>query len=77
MWLLIFFRYDIQGFSQKIVGGEDAYLKDFPWLVMVGPVGYDGRVFRYSCGGSLITMSVVLTAAHCLYYKDSDVQFDK
>ena len=75
------FLYDIQGFSSKIVGGEDAFLTDFPWLVMVGPVGDDGRVLQYSCGGSLITMSVVLTASHCLYpspeQENSDVQFKK
>jgi len=70
-----------RGFSSKIVGGEDAFLTDFPWLVMVGPVGDDGRVLQYSCGGSLITMSVVLTASHCLYpspeQENSDVQFKK
>jgi len=73
------------GFGQKIVGGEDAFLKDFPWLVMVGPVEDDGTVYQYNCGGSFITMSTVLTAAHCLHprktgdrlWKKSDGQYDK
>jgi len=66
-----------RGFQQKIVGGVDAWLKDFPWLVMLGPVEDDGTVGMYNCGGSLITMSVVLTAAHCLFPQESDVQYDK
>ena len=41
-------------------------LKDFPWLVIIGNVDWDGVVRRYWCGGSLITMSVVLTASHCI-----------
>ena len=84
MCVLIFFLYDIQGFNQKIVGGEDAFVKDFPWLVLIGsadsadwPVDTTGRVAKYTCGGSLITMSVVLTAAHCLHPKGSDIHYDK
>jgi len=72
------------GFNQKIVGGEDAFVKDFPWLVLIGstdsadwPVDNTGRVAKYTCGGSLITMSVVLTAAHCLHPKGSDIHYDK
>ena len=65
----------LQGFQQKIVGGENAELKDFPWLVMLGPVE-DETVYMYNCGGSLITMSIVLTAAHCLCEPDTDILFD-
>ena len=52
----------------KIIGGEKASIKEFPWLVMIGPVQNDGKVEIYDCGGSLITKSMVLTAAHCLQH---------
>ena len=66
-----------RGFQQKIVGGETAELKDFPWLVMLAPIE-DGRLLfgMYACGGSLITMSVVLTAAHCLCHAETDILYD-
>ena len=59
-----------------MVGGVGPMLREFPWLVMIGSVEDDGTVTTYKCGGTLITMSVVLTAAHCLY-DESDAQYDK
>ena len=61
----------------QILGPRDLEFRDFPWLVMIGLVEDDGTVEMYSCGGSLITMSVVLTAAHCLFSFESEVRFDK
>ena len=63
-----------QGFQTKIVGGESANAKDFPWLVMLGPVK-NGNVEIYNCGGSLITKDAVLTAAHCLCYPGSGIVY--
>lgn len=42
--------------QQKVVGGEDANIRDYPWQVAVD----------YGCGGSIIADSWVLTAAHCV-----------
>lgn len=42
--------------QQKVVGGVDVDIKDYPWQVAVD----------YGCGGSIIGESWVLTAAHCV-----------
>lgn len=49
---------------RRIVGGTKADLKEFPWI---GLVKYKtGRIFKYTCGSSLISNKYVLTAAHCI-----------
>ncbi len=43
----------------RIVGGQNAKLGEFPWSVLL--------VYGSAkCGGSLITLQHVLTAAHCI-----------
>jgi len=42
--------------QQKVVGGVDVDIQDYPWQVAVD----------YGCGGSIIGDSWVLTAAHCV-----------
>ena len=44
---------------RRIVGGEDADIKDHPWQVVL-KIGGNGL-----CGGSIIAENWVLTAAHC------------
>ena len=45
--------------DNKIVGGEDAELGQFPHQVLWA---YNGGVF---CGGSIYNKSTIITAAHC------------
>lgn len=47
----------------RIVGGPIAYKGQFPWQL-----GLHSRVsgVTYFCGGSLVTFSTVITAAHCI-----------
>lgn len=39
---------------------------EFPWMAAIYRKNVDG-FFQFKCGGSLISESVVLTAAHCVY----------
>jgi secreted trypsin-like serine protease len=53
---------------EYIIGGSEAKKNEFPWQVSlrVGiPLG-DGRMGGALCGGSLISATWVVTAAHCL-----------
>ena len=52
--------------DMRIVGGQDAPIGKFPWLVNLGyqQRGAGEKVFK--CGGSLIGPRHIVTAAHCV-----------
>lgn len=50
--------------TRRIVGGSKADLREFPWI---GLIKYrTGRIFKFTCGASLISSKFVLTCAHCI-----------
>jgi secreted trypsin-like serine protease len=66
-----------QSVEPRIIGGTTASISQFPWQVALV---YDSRFAaqlgnphnRELCGGSVITASIVITAAHCAYDTDPD-----
>ena len=50
----------------KCVGCTPAKLGQYPWQVAL--VERDVLITRYFCGGTLISIGLVLTAAHCIYH---------
>ncbi|XP_028966650.1 venom protease [Galendromus occidentalis] len=55
---------------QRIVGGEDVYDGEFPWLVSIQLVPALGE---NKCGGTILNDRWILTAAHCFHgYKKSN-----
>jgi chymotrypsin-like protease len=57
-----------QANKSKIVGGENANPKDFPWMAAIGEVNDIGEVSSY-CAGTLVGPQWLLTAAHCRVLK--------
>lgn len=62
--------------ERRIAGGKRISKLRAPWIVFVQGIhaeGTEGNVV--ACGGSIITRNVVLTAAHCLDYPETPIDW--
>ncbi len=59
----------------RIVGGQEADPGEWPWQValIASSSGSDNYFFAQFCGGSLIDLDYVLTAAHCISDSNDDI----
>jgi secreted trypsin-like serine protease len=55
-----------------VIGGSNTTIEEYPWQAAVVVTGSGSAYQRQFCGGSLVTASIVLTAAHCVYDTDPD-----
>ncbi|BFZ02559.1 hypothetical protein BsWGS_05598 [Bradybaena similaris] len=53
-------------FGSRVVGGQEAQLGAWPWMVALVELGY------VACGGAIINPRLILTAAHCFYGNSND-----
>jgi secreted trypsin-like serine protease len=59
-----------RGAYDKIVGGDDADIQDYPWQVSMQlrpPYGS-----QHFCGGTILSEEWILTASHCLVFDDGN-----
>lgn len=49
----------------RVVGGRDSLQGEFPWNVLIRETSMLGLFVKTKCGGVLVDLKWVLTAAHC------------
>lgn len=54
------------GGLQRILGGEEAPINAYPWIVAMGYSEIGFKDVEYLCAGSIIHEKYILTAAHCV-----------
>ena len=63
---ILFYRNQLFSlFTAQPVDTGKTYFAEFPWMVALLTIQSDGK-YLFQCGGSMITNSAILTAAHCV-----------
>ena len=60
--------------TQRILGGGDAEIDDWPSMAVIATVGVFPLEDRFFCGATLVAERYVLTAAHCMYDLDGELE---
>lgn len=47
--------------QKRIIGGRPAYFAENPWQAYI-------RIAEYQCGGVLVSINMIATAAHCIHH---------
>jgi secreted trypsin-like serine protease len=58
-------NYKMTNGGDRIIGGRDAEVDEWPWMVSLQRFDTQKYVWVHFCGGSLINSRTILTAAHC------------
>lgn len=61
--------------SLKIIGGEFANPGEFPYQVFIEKIWNSTKI--YKCGGAILSYDIVITAAHCLFFREFGQVFAK
>jgi secreted trypsin-like serine protease len=63
--------------APRVVGGTKIGIKKTPWQVYVQArvKTASGGIRTYSCGGSILNKTTILTAGHCVYDEQTDKRF--
>ena len=67
-WDLFMTCADYPDQSDRIVGGENARIGEFPWMAGLANKGTNSPF----CGGTLLLERFVITAAHCIEYENPE-----
>lgn len=54
--------------ESRIVGGSAATLGQFPWQAQVWTKKFENEPPEFTCGGTLVSDELIITAAHCIPY---------
>ena len=58
--------------NRRIVGGSEANFGQFPWQAQIWTFKPYNDTPIFSCGGTLISDELILTAAHCVHFTNPE-----